>query len=395
VRILIFNTFYFPKFVGGAEVSVQLLAEGLVKKGNQIFVITFGDKFSIDRINGVVVIRIKQRNIYSSYNNKKHSRLAKTMWHIVDSFNPLYLFFIYSLVKRINPEVIHTNNIMGFSPSLWALIRLRKVPIVHTMRDYYLMCHRTNMFNNSHPCEQLCKDCKLTHALKSNFMNYPDYFVGISNYILNKHNSLINDEKPRAVVYNGVSINGKAKGINYSDKLTFGYMGRISPDKGVEYMIKELAACSTQTKSKFKLLLAGRGDADYINYLKELATGFEIEFAGVLKPEVFYQYIKVLIVPSLWPEPFGRTVIEALSFEVPVCISNSGGLTELHDEISTWLYTPKETYLSTLVEHIAHNQQSIEHKKAHCLASAKRFDQRQYVEGYQTIYNEIKNSYSV
>jgi glycosyltransferase involved in cell wall biosynthesis len=172
-------------------------------------------------------------------------------------------------------------------------------------------------------------------------------------------------------------------------------MGRISPDKGVEYMIKELAACNEQTKAKFKLLLAGRGDPGYISYLKDIANGFEIEFAGVLKPEVFYQYIKVLIVPSLWPEPFGRTVIEALSFEVPVCISNSGGLTELHDEISTWLYTPKETYLSILVEQIVNNQQSIEHKKTHCLASAKRFDQRQYVEGYQTIYNEIKNSYSV
>ncbi|WP_295718829.1 glycosyltransferase family 4 protein [Mucilaginibacter sp.] len=395
MRILIFNTFYFPKFIGGAEVSVQLLAEGLVKKGNEIFVITFGEKFEIKRVNGVVVIRVKQRNIYSSYTANKHrSASAKILWHLVDSFNPLYLFFINVFLKRIKPDVIHTNNIMGFSPSLWAVIKFSKIPIVHTIRDYYLICHRTNMFNNNHSCDGLCKDCKITHSLKSGFMQCPDYFVGISKYILNRHNSIIGDEKPRSVVYNGVKTNHNEISIKlpYSDKLTFGYMGRISTDKGVEYMVKELAACAPQSKTKFKVMLAGRGENDFINKLNALAVGVEIEFVGVVKPEAFFRQIDVLIVPSLWPEPFGRTVIEALSFGVPVCISDSGGLTELHDDISTWLYAPEESRLTQLIENIVNNQQSIELKKIHCLSSAQRFNEIKYIEGYQNIYETIKDT---
>jgi glycosyltransferase involved in cell wall biosynthesis len=389
VRILIFNTFYFPKFVGGAEISVQLLAEGLTKEGNSVFVITFGDTHSVIKVNNVIVILIKQRNIYSNYNNGNHSKITKTLWHLVDSFNPLYLFFIYSIIKRINPDIVHTNNIMGFSPSLWAFIRLRKIPIVHTLRDYYLICHRCNMFNNNHTCDQLCKDCKITHALKSKFMSYPDYFIGISNYILNQHNSVIEKTKPRSVIYNGVNIEAAVSRGHQTNKLTFGYMGRISEDKGVEFLITELADCEAASKTKFRLVLAGRGEVEYIKRLKVLAVNLDIEFTGVIKPEVFYQQVDVLIVPSLWPEPFGRTVIEALSFEVPVCISQSGGLTELHNDLSTWLYVPEKNHLRTLIENIVNNQHIIEVKKANCLVSANRFDQSHYIKNYQDIYKSL------
>lgn len=393
MRILIFNTFYYPKFIGGAEVSVQLLAEGLAKKGNEVFVITFSNKFEIKRVNGVVVIRVKQRNIYSSYNsNKNPSSFEKIVWHLIDSFNPLYMFFMNALVRRIKPDVVHTNNVMGFSPSLWAIIKRTKTPIIHTMRDYYLLCHRTNMFNSNNSCTQLCKDCKITHALKKGFMNCPDYFVGISKYILDKHDSVIADNKPRYVVYNGVKVdnaNVTTKQLS-PDKITFGYMGRIAPDKGVEYLINELAACNKQNKTKLKILLAGRGDDDFISKLKTLASDFEIEFTGVIKPEVFYQHIDVLIVPSLWPEPFGRTVIEALSFGVPVCIADSGGLTELHDNSSTWLYKPQESSLTQLVESIIADPNSIDVKKVHCKKSAQRFNESKYIDGYQRIYETAK-----
>lgn len=392
MRILIFNTFYFPKFIGGAEISVQLLAEGLVKQGNQVFVVTFGEKPDVKRVHGVVVIRIKQRNLFSTFHtDQHHSQLAKVLWHLIDSFNPLYTFFIKNILKRIKPDIIHTNNIAGFSPSVWAAVKLSKIPLVHTIRDYYLICHRTNMFNNEHSCTVPCKDCKITNQVKFGFMKYPDHFVGISKYILNKHESIIGEEKHRSVIYNGVEVNGEEieKTFKYPDKLNFGYMGRISPDKGVEYLIKELMACSPQIKAKIKVTLAGRGDSDFIEKLKNLACDLQVEFAGVVKPSQFFEHVDVLIVPSLWPEPFGRTVIEALSFGVPVCISDSGGLSELHDAKSSWLYKPWVGQLTQLVGDIVNNPQRIAEKKANCFNSAQRFNESRYVDEYQTIYKKI------
>lgn len=44
MKILIVNTIYAPFKVGGAEVSVQLLAEELVKNGHSVLVVTLHDK---------------------------------------------------------------------------------------------------------------------------------------------------------------------------------------------------------------------------------------------------------------------------------------------------------------------------------------------------------------
>ena len=47
MRIMILNSLYYPYRVGGAEISVQLLAEQLVKLENEVKVITLHDKKEI------------------------------------------------------------------------------------------------------------------------------------------------------------------------------------------------------------------------------------------------------------------------------------------------------------------------------------------------------------
>ena len=366
-----------------------MLAEGLAKAGNTVYVITFGDEHIVESINGVTIIRIKQRNIYSSYVDKKRSKLLKIFWHLIDSFNPFYFFSLPDIIKRIRPDVVHTNNILGFSPNIWAIIKAQKIPLVHTFRDYYILCHKCNLFNNHHTCDKICSDCKVTSAIKQKFLSYPDSFVGISDYVLNKHAPVIGGDKFKTVIYNGVDIKAYTQPEVYNNKISFGYMGRLTPDKGIEYLLTELANCDVEILTKFKLTIAGRGDVEYIKHLKKLAGDVDIEFAGVISPDVFYNGLDVLIVPSLWLEPFGRTVIEALAHKVPVCLSENGGLKELHDNQCTWLFKTEKNYLRILIQQIVNDRQSIERKKINCLAVAKKFDQGFYIDNYQNIYQHL------
>src|SRR5690606_6660201 len=105
MKIVLFNTFYYPKLVGGAEISVQLLAEELVRNGHQVYVFTIGKKEEIARINGVIVIRLTSKNISSVYDSRKHGFFATTVWLMLDSMNPLYHFKLSYLLKRIRPDV--------------------------------------------------------------------------------------------------------------------------------------------------------------------------------------------------------------------------------------------------------------------------------------------------
>ncbi len=50
---------------------------------------------------------------------------------------------------------------------------------------------------------------------------------------------------------------------------------------------------------------------------------------GQTDPHLFFQHARLVLVPSLWPEPFGRIAVEAMSNGIPVIASNCGGLPEI------------------------------------------------------------------
>jgi glycosyltransferase involved in cell wall biosynthesis len=391
MRILIINTYYYPAFVGGAEISVKLLAEGMVKSGNSVFVLTTGLAEKVYRVNGVIVICLKQKNIFNSYQeSKKIPQFLKVFWHLIDSCNPFYHFKVANILKRIRPALAHTNNIQGFSPFLWFTIKSQKIPLVHSLRDYYLLCHKCNLYNNNKNCESLCLPCSVTHTIKKRFFKYPDYIVGISNYILNKYSTYLPISKLNSnIIYNATENNGFDFVKSDEPKLRFGYIGRIAKDKGVEYLVNELSKLDQDQKSAIKIFFAGKGDAEFIRQLSQKLENIEFEFLGVIKPYDFYKNIDVLLIPALWNEPFGRIVIESLSYSVPVCQSDRGGLKELFNPANSWMYSPEEGELSILVKHILNNRNEVLEKRKQCGQRAGKFSTEQYINNYLKLYHQL------
>ncbi|HBR3474768.1 TPA: glycosyltransferase, partial [Klebsiella pneumoniae] len=98
MNILLINTLYFPYKVGGAEVSVRLLAEGLVKSGHIVTVLSIheGKDLKIDMINGVTVYYIPFANFYWQFSNSNHNAVKRLFWHLVDNYNP----FLKKTIKK-------------------------------------------------------------------------------------------------------------------------------------------------------------------------------------------------------------------------------------------------------------------------------------------------------
>jgi glycosyltransferase involved in cell wall biosynthesis len=56
-----------------------------------------------------------------------------------------------------------------------------------------------------------------------------------------------------------------------------------------------------------------------------------VEYVGMKSSEqvlVHMSRADVVVVPSIWPEPFGRVVIESLAAGTPVIVTDAGGLQE-------------------------------------------------------------------
>ena len=111
------------------------------------------------------------------------------------------------------------------------------------------------------------------------------------------------------------------------------FLGRISPEKGVDRAIK------IASKAGLKLKIAAKVDnADkeyYDTLIKPLITGNpDVEFIGEIndaqKP-AFLSGAHALIFPINWPEPFGLVMIEAMACGTPVIAFNCGSVPEVID----------------------------------------------------------------
>lgn len=323
MRIAVFNTLYYPNRKGGAEKSVQLICEEFVKKGVEVEVNSLWDgvapKCQIH--NGVKLRKWKNRNIYSifDFDSKKIGFLKKIIWQIIDIFNVVMFFDSYFYFKKKKYDVLWTNNLSGFSLSIWVAAKLNRIKIVHTARDYYLISNNVMLFDD----RNILPKHNIISAIKCRYLtfmsNLCDEFVGISNYILSLHATFLRGETK--TIYNSIDkIDICSKRINKYK--TYGYLGQINRAKGVHKLLEHFLCHSKNSR----IIVAGKEDTELSSKYKD---NKRVIFSGFVEPKCFFESIDCLIVPSIWNEPFGRVVIEALSHRCPVMVNSTGGLTEL------------------------------------------------------------------
>jgi glycosyltransferase involved in cell wall biosynthesis len=368
MKILFVNTLYAPYRVGGAEVSVQTMAEGFADAGHQVYVLTLGEVESVRKMNGVIIITIKTKNLYHIEQSGGQNFIKKMIWHLLDSANIFYRQKLRVILERIKPDVVNTNNIQGFSPYLWKVVKSKNIKLVHTLRDYYLLCHATTMYTKCRDCQQLCSACNFTYKIKKNYFGLPDGFVGISKFILDQHAEYhIGAGIPTTVIANGISpAPGPAPRIKSPvNEVVLGFIGKVNVQKGVDFLFSELA--KIQVNMPFRLVVAGKVSPDFQAMLIEKYQGdFHFTFIGKTDPKAFYQSIDLVIVPSGWNEPFGRVPIEAVANYTPVCLANKAGLKELYNEQQMWQFEMEENSLTALLTQILHHPERIAEKSAAC-----------------------------
>jgi glycosyltransferase involved in cell wall biosynthesis len=120
------------------------------------------------------------------------------------------------------------------------------------------------------------------------------------------------------------------------------YAGAIVPEKGVIHLIRALGELAGKYP-RLKLLIAGgarlwdtpNGQDNYKHYENKVrfaADHLPVRFLGAVpksRMAMIYRASDIVCVPSIWDEPFGMVITEAMAARRPVIASRVGGISEI------------------------------------------------------------------
>ncbi|MCQ1957268.1 glycosyltransferase [Arthrobacter sp. zg-Y826] len=340
LRILLVNTLYTPYSVGGAERSVRELAESLVALGNEVCVLTLQERScelpERETISGVRVERIDFDRAWPFGSDWESRPLAlKATWHLVEDVSAFAVKKVRSVFDDFRPDIVNTHNIAGFGSAIWN--EFSSVPLVHSIRDYYLACVRTTLYRGEHSCAKRCTDCSLLTVARKRRAKRPDAFISVSKRVLEIHEEygVVPIGAPQHVIYNAPSkrplaaTSKEAEGFRKRHTFVFGFMGRLESAKGLPLLLQ---AMKSDDLRGVGLVIAGGGSSAQTDSLADIAREQNnVLYVGKIPPEDYLSMIDAALVPTQWEEPFGRVAAEAMNVNLPVIASKIGGLPEVLD----------------------------------------------------------------
>jgi glycosyltransferase involved in cell wall biosynthesis len=185
-----------------------------------------------------------------------------------------------------------------------------------------------------------------------------------------------------ATVHNGIDTEKFAYNDESGDYLLFS--GRIMPDKGV----REAIQLAEETNSR--LLIIGAvysGQKDFFDTQVKPHLNDQILYLGFMERDLittYYQKAKALLFPIQWEEPFGLTMIEAMSCGTPVIALRRGSVPEVVVDGKTGFVCGSVAEMKAALEKL----DTI--KRSDCRAHVEaNFSNATMVQGYANVYRAL------
>lgn len=314
--VLQLSTMVPPARFGGAERVVGSFGEQLERAGFGVH--NRGLKVRHEDGSAVPI-----PNVYWPFDGRRRGAARRLVWHAIDALTLSARAAVERLVDDVEPDVIITHNLRGWGLAPWVVAERRRIPLVHVIHDYGLLCNSSTLWHDGSACENTCAPCRL--RARSAIRRWPGgQLIGVSAAVLAEHRSRGFDTSGSAVVHPVMAaqepvVSGRAR--TNGPPTVFGYLGRLSAEKGVDLLLDAIKGTGKQ------LVVAGDGETSEVQRLKMRAPG-QVHWRGWMQPGPFFDAIDVLVVPSGWREPFGLVVVEAAQAGVPVLLSDQPGLIE-------------------------------------------------------------------
>lgn len=382
----------FPPFIdGGGPISAMMVAKLLLADGHDLEVVNVSGEDKHEIYDGVPVRRLRTLNIDWNYRLPRPP-WKKLLWHALENFNPRAFVVMRREIRRFKPDIVLTDSIENINVATWAAARSCGVPVCHIVRSAFLICWKASMRRGNDNCVRACSSCQVSSCGKKFFSRYVDAVIGETDFIIGRHlehgyfPNASSHKVPGAIP----TVVRREPRSPPSGQMRFGFIGVHDPVKGLDTLA--LAAHRLVNNPTVAFVIAGNAKSDYAKSLPQKFPKENTRFLGWTKPEDFFSQIDVLVVPSLFREPFGRVVIEAFSQGVPVIGARSGGIPESIDPgVDGFLFDAgDEVALARQIADMAVSREAIPALSRAALDAARRYEPQKIAAGFNAVFAGLR-----
>lgn len=340
MRILIISNLFPPDFVGGYEIACCDIARGLAKRGHEIHVLTSGS--GVVEVDEAFCIN-RSLKMHLDYKTGKESAIPCKYF---ESHN---YFVTREVLGKTVPDLVYIWSLSQVTLGVAVAVQEMGMTAVYHIFDYSL-----TGFRQKTPIA-----CRLGYReraaawLRSKLRIREDWndlipidslqidnVIFGSRYLQNEFQKEGISPRRRHVVYHGVDPSAFAfecrESIPQSSRLLF--VGRLTPAKGVHVLLQAVSILKRHGSpmNNCTLTVAGEGEEAYSRDLRKFVVDHQLEssisFLGKVERDRMPGLLRdhdLFIFPSLWQEPFGIVIIEAMASGVPVVGTSVGGAAEI------------------------------------------------------------------
>jgi glycosyltransferase involved in cell wall biosynthesis len=357
--------------------------------------ITVADSETFEVRDGIEVKTLRSLNVYWDYWIKNRSTAAKLLWHALENFNPRALLRMRHEIAEFRPDIVVTISTENINVATWIAAWMLGCPSVHVIQSYFLTCWRGTMFSKNKNCKRPCLQCRAASIGKKFCSQMVDAAIAEASHTLSLHRQLGFFRRATTRVIAG-AVRGPISSPSFrtteTDAIRVGYIGMLTPNKGIGTLGESAALLGDD--APYEYLIAGDGDPEFAQRVLSRFPASKTTYLGWVDPNSFYPLIDVLVVPSIWAEPFGYVCIEALSFGVPVIVARSGALPEIieHEKSGLVFEAGDHEELTACLRRIASDRNLLKRLHYDALVRAKQYSPEALAASLDTFLSQVRAS---
>lgn len=333
--------YMFPLWGNGSGSFLRNLSSELVKRGHEIAIVA-PDKRTLPGIKHYVV-NPPQAGVFVGHPElPKAKRFDEMRGKELGEIYTSYLKTTINAVADFNPEIIHvfhTAFLPGIARVIKILFGIKYIITTHGSDLSYLVKDRrfVGLINDAN---------KVTRFITANSDFTRKWYLNMFGLDL-RHKS--------TVIMGGVKLEDYKKDpaeieiintrYNLKNKRVVLFTGRLTKNKGVDFLIKAAPSIKGTVvivgdgpERKSLELEIKKNKISNVVMVGYINTGDQRLF------HAFYERADVFVSPSVWDEPLGLTILEAMAAGAPVVATRRGGILSLiQDKVNGLLVKPRNS----------------------------------------------------